>query len=115
MGITPEQFRQMQQRVAETGRTARPVVEPTRPSEARRHALILGLDPSLRGTGYGVLRMAKPFPQTLVYGTISCPMGWGHSRCLMQIVQALREVLKRHQPTVCVVEGLFYAQNVQTA
>jgi crossover junction endodeoxyribonuclease RuvC len=27
----------------------------------------------------------------------------------------LRDVLKQHQPTVCVVEGLFYAQNLQTA
>jgi crossover junction endodeoxyribonuclease RuvC len=27
----------------------------------------------------------------------------------------LREVLKGHHPTVCVVEGLFYAQNLQTA
>jgi crossover junction endodeoxyribonuclease RuvC len=27
----------------------------------------------------------------------------------------LRELLKSHQPQVCVVEGLFYAQNLQTA
>ena len=33
----------------------------------------------------------------------------------MKIVQSLREVLKQHQPGVCVVEGLFYAQNLQTA
>ena len=33
----------------------------------------------------------------------------------MKIVETLRDVLKQHQPTVCVVEGLFYAQNLQTA
>jgi crossover junction endodeoxyribonuclease RuvC len=33
----------------------------------------------------------------------------------VKIVQTLREVLMRHQPTVCVVEGIFYAQNLQTA
>src|SRR5437667_316127 len=38
-----------------------------------------------------------------------------HSRCLLQIVQGLREVMQRHRPTLCVVEGLFYAQNLQTA
>jgi crossover junction endodeoxyribonuclease RuvC len=27
----------------------------------------------------------------------------------------LREVLKRFEPNVCVIEGLFYAQNLQTA
>jgi crossover junction endodeoxyribonuclease RuvC len=33
----------------------------------------------------------------------------------MNIVQTLRDVLKAHKPGVCVVEGLFYAQNLQTA
>ena len=79
------------------------------------HAVILGLDPSLRGTGFGVIRLAKPVPETLQHGTISCPAGWQRSRCLVQITQTLREVLKRHKPEVCVVEGLFYAQNLQTA
>ncbi len=77
--------------------------------------MILGLDPSLRGTGYGVIQLARPFPQTLGHGTISCSATWAHSRCLVKIVQGLREVVKRHQPSVCVVEGLFYAQNLQTA
>jgi crossover junction endodeoxyribonuclease RuvC len=30
-------------------------------------------------------------------------------------VQQIREVLQKQQPAVCVVEGLFYAQNLQTA
>ena len=30
-------------------------------------------------------------------------------------MQSLRSVLKEHHPTVCVMEGLFYAQNLQTA
>jgi crossover junction endodeoxyribonuclease RuvC len=42
-------------------------------------------------------------------------MGWEHSRCLAKIAGSLREVLRQHQPTVCVIEGLFYAQNLQTA
>src|SRR4029077_11993697 len=74
-----------------------------------------GLDPSLRGTGYGVIRLAKPHPRTLTHGAIACPGGWEHSRCLVKIVQSLREVLMQHRPTVCVVEGIFYAQNLQTA
>src|SRR5205807_58017 len=36
-------------------------------------------------------------------------------RCLVKITQTLRDVLRQHQPTVCVVEGLFFAQNLQTA
>jgi crossover junction endodeoxyribonuclease RuvC len=115
MGITPQQFKQMQERVHSPRRAATPVLERTVPSANLGQQVILGLDPSLRGTGYGVIRLAKPNPQTLAHGTITCPSNWPHSRCLVQIVQALREVLQQHHPTVCVVEGLFYAQNLQTA
>jgi crossover junction endodeoxyribonuclease RuvC len=33
----------------------------------------------------------------------------------LNIASTLRDVLRKHHPTVCVVEGLFYAQNLQTA
>jgi len=33
----------------------------------------------------------------------------------VKIAQTLRDVVKQHRPTVCVVEGLFYAQNLRTA
>jgi crossover junction endodeoxyribonuclease RuvC len=94
---------------------AAPVFETTLRAPANSHRVILGLDPSLRGTGYGVIRLAKPHPLALTHGTISCPATWPHSRCLVKIVETLRDVLKQYQPTVCAIEGLFYAQNLQTA
>ena len=114
VGITPQQFEQMKDRVGGARRTATPVFA----SSLRAppiHQVILGIDPSLRGTGYGVIRLGKPHPQTLAYGTIACPAGWEQSRCLAKIAQTLRDVVKQQRPTVCVVEGLFYAQNLQTA
>lgn len=115
MGITPQQFKQIEERLSHPRRLAAPVFEPMQRASPGPQRVILGLDPSLRGTGYGVIRPGKPRPQTLGHGTISCPAAWPHSRCLARIVQDLREVLKQHQPTVCVVEGIFYAQNLQTA
>ena len=114
VGITPQQFEQMQNRVSGGRRAATPVFA----SSLRvptNDQVILGIDPSLRGTGYGVIRMGKPHPQTLAHGTIVCPAGWEQSRCLVKIAQTLRDVVKQHRPTICVVEGLFYAQNLQTA
>jgi crossover junction endodeoxyribonuclease RuvC len=115
MGITPQQFKRMEERVNRSPRAVAPVFEPALRNPRSPHQVIFGLDPSLRGTGYGVIRLAKPHPQTLAHGTISCPSGWEHSRCLVRIVQEVRDVLKQHRPTVCVVEGIFYAQNLQTA
>src|SRR5687768_12278834 len=68
MGVTPQQFEQMKTRVrsgnAATRRAADPVMDPGfRP--VTTHQIILGVDPSLRGTGFGVIRLGKPFPQTL--------------------------------------------------
>jgi crossover junction endodeoxyribonuclease RuvC len=114
VGITSQQFRQMQDRLSPK-RSASPVFAPSPERSTQAHTVILGLDPSLRGTGFGVIRVAKPFPKTLTHGTITCPAGWPRSRCLLQILQALREVVHQQQPGVCVVEGLFYAQNLQTA
>jgi crossover junction endodeoxyribonuclease RuvC len=115
MGVTPHQFKQMQERLAGSRRVAAPVFERVVKVPLASRKVILGLDPSLRGTGYGVIRMAKPCPETLVHGTIACPANWERSRCLVKIVQVLREVLKEHRPEVCAVEGLFFAQNLQTA
>lgn len=116
MGITRRQYEQIQQRLGGvTARAAVPVFAASLRVPASPHRVILGVDPSLRGTGYGVIRWAKPHPVALGHGTISCPQNWEHSRCLVKIVETLREVLKQHHPAVCVVEGLFFAQNLQTA
>jgi len=115
VGITLRQFEQMKGRCAAPPRCAAPVLESSPRPVAGAQGVILGVDPSLRGTGYGVIRLAKSRPLALAHGTISCPQNWERSRCLVKIVETLRDVLKQHQPTVCVVEGLFYAQNLQTA
>ena len=106
----------MQQRVGGVStRAVMPFFASSLVPAVNSHRVILGVDPSLRGTGYGVIRLAKPHPVALAHGTISCPAGWERSRCLAKISRTLRDVLKEHQPAVCVVEGLFYAQNLKTA
>ena len=105
----------MQQRLG--GKKSRPVARVASPAAAARVAnqVILGIDPSLRGTGYGIIRTGKPASTVLSQGTISCPKDWERSRCLAQIARTLRGLLTEFQPDVCVVEGLFFAQNLQTA
>jgi crossover junction endodeoxyribonuclease RuvC len=115
MGVSPQQYEQMKNRVAGRTRSAEPVLETPLLDQIGEHEVILGIDPSLRSTGFGVLRAGKPHPQTLAFGTIPCPAGWPHSRCLLSIAQNLREVIRQHNPTLCIIEGLFYAQNLQTA
>jgi crossover junction endodeoxyribonuclease RuvC len=116
MGVTPRQFEQMQQRLAAPRRAAVPVFAPVQATPSVRGArVILGVDSSLRGTGWGVIRTGGAHPVALGSGTVSCPAGWERSRCLARIAEALRDAVKRLHPEVCAMEGLFYAQNLQTA
>lgn len=116
MGISAKQFADLEKRLNKPAkRSATPAVDTLSPAAPKRHEVLLGVDPSLRGTGYAVIRMGKPHPIALAHGTIRCPATWEHSRCLLQIMQTLRDVIREHQPQVCAVEGLFFAQNLQTA
>ena len=116
VGISLQQFEQMKSRVAgKRSRTAGKLSEPARRTNLKEQQVILGIDPSLRGTGFGIIRMARPYPQTLAHGMIACASTWERSRCLAKISQTIRDLIKEHRPTVCAIEGLFYAQNLQTA
>jgi crossover junction endodeoxyribonuclease RuvC len=115
MGIRPQDWQQMKNRLQTGPKTASDPANRLDYRKPHPAAVILGIDPSLRGTGFGIIRVAKPHPVHVVYDTIPCPARWEHSRCLVQIARTLRELIARHRPEVCVVEGLFYAQNLQTA
>ncbi len=115
MGITPQQLAQIESRLRSPRRVATPVLAESAQAKPAAHTVILGVDPSLRGTGYGIIRLAKPHPQTLVHGVVSCPPAWPRSRCLVRIAEELRDAIRQFRPLACAIEGLFYAQNLQTA
>lgn len=113
MGISPKDFASLQDRLAGRRRPAsgESSVSPAVPAFRR----ILGLDPSLRGTGLGVVEFGGPQPVAILQQTVRCPRSWSRSRCLGRIAAVAREVLRETQPDLCVVEGLFFAQNLKTA
>ena len=116
MGINPQDFEKMRKRLnGANRRTAEPLLPPLNSFNHSKHQVVLGVDPSLRGTGFGIIRAGKGKPELLAHGTISCPAGWERSRCLARIAATLREAIQKWHPTVCTIEGLFYAQNLQTA
>ena len=118
MGISPQQFEALQQRLRQPRRKAR--TEPESESPFRSMAptappVVLGIDPSLRGTGWGIIRADRNAPALLGAGTLRCAASWPRSRCLVRIAAGLRDAIREHQPTTCAVEALFFAQNLQTA
>lgn len=115
MGISSKDFAEMQKRLAGSAKPRASAVEGFVANKQLTESTLIGVDPSLRGTGFGVICAERNKLRSLAHGTIKCPAGWEPSRCLLQIATALRDVIREHQPTTCVIEGIFYAQNLQTA
>ena len=113
MAITAKQFAELEQRARKRGNPAIAAASPAKASLV--DTVIIGVDPSLRGTGYGVIRVGRERHQVLAEGTIKCTATWEHSRCLFRIASELRDVIGRTQPSYCAVEGVFFAQNLKTA
>jgi len=103
----------MQERLSE--KKNRPAMSDDLSVASEPRQIILGIDPSLRGTGYGIIRISEGQPVVVTHGTVACPKNWARSRCLAKISLTLRDLLREFQPQVCVVEGLFFAQNLKTA
>tara|TARA_B100000482_G_scaffold178830_1_gene150209 strand:- start:4 stop:597 length:594 start_codon:yes stop_codon:yes gene_type:complete len=109
VGFTSKQLADMQQRLTDaSGPTSASI-------KFKGPQIILGIDPSLRGTGYGVIDTSKQTPKTLAQGTIKCPSDWSMSRCFLEISNTIESVINDTAPTVAAIEGLFFAQNIKTA
>ena len=66
-------FEQMKNRVA--GKATRTVAPSLTHHASLVTKTILGIDPSLRGTGYGIIRAEKNNLRVLAQGTIACQIG----------------------------------------
>jgi crossover junction endodeoxyribonuclease RuvC len=115
VGISLRQFEQMKERLDGKPSRAVAIFSSAVSTSSSVTQTIIGVDPSLRGTGFGVIQFSKAQRIAMTHGTIHCPREWERSRCLAKISEILRDILREHQPTVCVVEGLFFAQNLKTA
>jgi len=111
MGISPGDFEKLKQRMG-----GRKKSDSKGNLEVRvQFGRLLGIDPSLRGTGFGVIEVVGRECRFLASGTLHCPSAWPRSRCLAQIASSIREVIQKYAPEGCAVEGLFFAQNLRTA
>lgn len=77
--------------------------------------LLLALDPALRSSGYAILEKDGRAVRSLVYGVIRNRTELSMPECLVQIHQQVSDLIRIHQPQVCAVESVIYAQNSRTA
>ncbi|MCS7063119.1 MAG: crossover junction endodeoxyribonuclease RuvC [Methylacidiphilales bacterium] len=77
---------------------------------------IIGFDPSLRHTGYAVVKIAHPTPPTaLDYGVLRVCSSLRPSQCLQKIYNLTLELIEKYQPMHAALEGIIYLQNAAVA
>lgn len=76
--------------------------------------IILGIDPGLADTGYGLLIKDGELKH-LTHGSIKTKSGLSLEKRLEQIYQELKKIIKKYSPTVIAVEKLFFCKNAKTA
>jgi crossover junction endodeoxyribonuclease RuvC len=78
-------------------------------------AIILGIDPGTRVTGWGVLTLERADPRALACDVITPNVRWPIEQRLQYIFSELGDVIARFQPTVVAVEEPFVGTNVRSA
>jgi crossover junction endodeoxyribonuclease RuvC len=80
-----------------------------------KEKIILGLDPGIADTGYGVISETNGVLKVLTYGSIKTPKSEELSRRLSSLHQQLIKLIDQYQPQIAVVEQLFFCTNIKTA
>jgi|Deesub1362B_J571_1020462.scaffolds.fasta_scaffold00042_9 crossover junction endodeoxyribonuclease RuvC len=76
---------------------------------------VLGLDPSLKATGFGLVEQVGQEVSVIDYGVIKTSRRQTLQDKINHIRLAIEEIITRHSPDEVAIENPFYAQNIRTA
>ena len=82
---------------------------------SRSTVRVMGVDPGLETTGYGIIESDGRSYKLVEYAGIRAPARFAFAERLFIIAQKLEEVIERLRPHACAVEETFYAVNVKSA
>ncbi len=76
---------------------------------------ILGIDPGLANTGWGLIRQDGPKMTCLAYGCVSTSGNAPLEQRLKKIYEQISAVIDRFQPTCVGIETVWFGQNITAA
>jgi crossover junction endodeoxyribonuclease RuvC len=76
---------------------------------------ILGVDPGINSTGYGIIETDGTLHAAVCYGAIKTQTRHPFHDRLLHIYQDLMDVLVREEAHIMAIEEVFYAANIQSA
>ena len=76
---------------------------------------VMGIDPGLRNTGFGIISFSKNRFSCFEYGTIFTPQGLTQGERLLIIFDKISALIKKYKPCEAGIETLYFAKNVSSA
>ncbi|WP_067048935.1 crossover junction endodeoxyribonuclease RuvC [Methanofollis ethanolicus] len=77
--------------------------------------IVIGIDPGIGRTGYGVLSTGGRFPTPLTFGCIETGGDCRPSERLLEVYERVCGLFDEYEPAWAVLEKLFFSRNVTTA
>lgn len=77
--------------------------------------IILGIDPGLANTGWGVVRQRGSRLECVAYGCVSTPSGHPLAQRLLKIHDQIGAVVRKFTPTCVGIETVWFGQNITAA
>jgi crossover junction endodeoxyribonuclease RuvC len=77
--------------------------------------VVMGIDPGVANTGFGVVRFAGGRMNAVDGGVIEAPAGEPVERRLWKIHEDLAELIAWHQPAAVALEDVYFGKNVRSA
>jgi crossover junction endodeoxyribonuclease RuvC len=81
----------------------------------RRPTVVLGIDPGLANTGWGVVERNGPHLRCVAYGCVRTVADEPLAERLAAIHDSIVGVIERYQPDQCAVESVFFGTNAKSA
>ena len=76
---------------------------------------IIGIDPGLASTGWGVIDYSRGKIRYINHGTIETQSKYPRAERLLVILVSLRQILEDYQPAEAAVETLYFGRNISSA
>ena len=76
--------------------------------------IVLGIDPGLALTGWGLIEKKDP-PRLIDYGCIKTKKSLPQEKRFLKIYTQLAALIKKYQPQVMCLEKVFFSKNAKTA
>ncbi|MCL2245303.1 MAG: crossover junction endodeoxyribonuclease RuvC [Treponema sp.] len=86
---------------------------PRKPRRSSR--IVLGIDPGLASTGWGVLSDTEGSIQHIDHGIITTKADSQRADRLLYILQCIRSIIEKYTPDAAAIETLYFGRNVTSA